>query len=211
MLTRRAVAALGVAGLLLAAAACGSSQPPRPQASVPQPSPSLSPSSPPLPPTVTASVGSEVAQREGQALALVPQYYATLDKLKIDPSASPNDVYTVAIAPDAATTIKLLNEYRSAGDKQSGTTKVVTSRATGVDATYEPTANPAVYPSVQVIACLDVTNVRVSDMAGKRVGPANRPDFYVEKLTIINPAYPSKTGWKVRNTTNAGVSSCAGK
>lgn len=209
MRTLRAVAALGVAGLLLAAVACGSSQPPRPQASVPQPSPSLSPSSPPLPPTVTASVGSEVDQRAGQALAMVPQYYATLDKLNTDPLVSPNDVYTVATSPDAATAIKLLNEYRSAGYKQSGTTKVVSSRSTGVDLTFKREAKPPVFPLVQVTTCIDVTDVRVRDMAGKRVGPANRPDFYVEKLTITNPAYPSTTGWKVTNFSNAGVSSCA--
>ena len=209
--SRPAATALGLAGLVLAAAACGSSQPPQPQSQPqPQPPPSLSLSSQPPSPTVTASVASEADDVEGQALAFVPMYYATLDKLKSDPYVSPGEVYNVSITPDAAITLKLLSEYRSAGDRQRGMTAVVSSRATAVDLTYKPKTNPAAYPSVQVRACVDVTNVRVSDMAGKRVGPASRPDFYVEQLTITNPKYPSTTGWKVSNTTNRAVSSCAG-
>jgi hypothetical protein len=142
------------------------------------------------------------------AIKTVSDYFALLDRVATNPNVPLNDLHTVSIEPDFPIIASDYGRNRSLGYKQTGTTKVVRAVATRVTLTNSPSAQPPVYPIVTVTACIDVSSVVLKDSHGARVGIANRPNFYVEKMTLINPSYPDASSWRVSNLTNKAAPSC---
>jgi hypothetical protein len=162
-------------------------------------------------PASTASTTHTSPSDEARAVALsfVTDYFATLDRVGSDPSVSLNTLHNVAVSPQFDVLATAYGKNRSLGHKQSGLTKVATSKATSVNLTNTPKAHPPVYPTVHIAACIDVSQVVVRDAKGAKVITADRPNYFVEDLTVVNLSYPDRDGWRVSKLTNRGTSACA--
>lgn len=161
------------------------------------------------PAPVTTATPEEEAS--AQALALVPTYVATIDDLFLDPASALDNVYTVAVDPEASAEATAVQAFRQQGYRQLGRSQVVTTVVGAIDLTGDPNASPdPVLPSVQVTACVDVGAVQAVDAAGASVVAAGRPRYLVQDLTIVNIDYPDAASWRVREAPNRQADSCDG-
>ena len=148
---------------------------------------------------------------EAQAVALVPTYVRTIDDLHLDPSRPLDDLYEVAVTPEATVQATAIGTFRSQGFRQTGRSELVTATADSVDLTTDPAASPAPrLPTVVVTACVDVSQVQATDASGTSVIPADRPRYLVARLTVVNPDYPDVSGWRVSEAPNRQAESCDG-
>jgi hypothetical protein len=148
---------------------------------------------------------------EAQAVALVPTYVRTIDDLHLDPSRPLDDLYEVAVTPEATVQATAIGTFRSQGFRQTGRSELVTATADSVDLTTDPAASPAPrLPTVVVTACVDVSQVQATDTSGTSVIPADRPRYLVARLTVVNPDYPDASGWRVSEAPNRQAQSCDG-
>ena len=148
---------------------------------------------------------------EAQAVAFVPTYVRTIDDLHLDPSRPLDDLYEVAVTPEATVQATAIGTFRSQGFRQVGRTQLVTATADSVDLTTDPAASPSPrLPTVVVIACVDVSQVQATDASGNSVIPADRPSYLVARLTVVNPDYPDASGWRVSEAPNRQAQSCDG-
>ena len=142
---------------------------------------------------------------------MLPTYYRTLDKMYTDPNLQLNTIYTVSVQPDALVELKAVGMDRSHGYRQSGTAKVVRSTVASVDLNSDTKAKPhPIFPTVRIVACIDVSGVGDTDAAGKSRVPANRPRYQIEQLTVLNLSYPRAAGWRVSDRRNRQANSCDG-
>ena len=164
------------------------------------PPPSSSSSAPPTP--------SEIAK--SQVVKFLPTYYATLDRLASSATLSLNLLDSVATGANAIQEKTALAQYRENGWIQIGTTVLTATKVTGVNLASDHSSSPQKLPTVLVTTCIDVSDVREVDKKGRTVTLPTRPNFFVEKLTVVNLRYPSATGWRVSEAPNKGATSCAG-
>ncbi len=164
----------------------------------------------PAPTTPAPSVNPRDAAT-GEATAFVPTYLAMVDKLYADPTVSINDIYEVAVAPEATTEAVAIAQFRGASDRQAGAQKLIQVSGQSVSLTgLGGTSSTATYPTVQLTACVDVSAVTATDATGKSLVPPSRPSYLIDSLTIVNTKYPSSDGWRVSYATNKQASSCGG-
>ena len=157
----------------------------------------------------TTANPSQVA--ESQAVAFVPTYVGAIDDLYLDPSRALDDIYQVAVAPDAVAEATAIGKFRAQSYRQTGRVQLVSASADSVDLTNSPAASPSpVLPSVAVTACLDVSQVDAVDATGQSIVPADRPQYLVEQLTMVNPHYPDPSSWRVSTASNRQARSCGG-
>lgn len=169
------------------------------------------PSSSPVTATPSATPPTPTDLAKVQALAIVPVYLETIDELYNDPKVPLNNLYNVSAQPDALVELKAIGLSRSYGNRQSGRVKLVRARVTGVNLTNMPKAKPhPVFPTVSVVACIDVSGVRGVGPTGRSLVPANRPRYQIEQLTVLNLSYPRAAGWRVSNSPNKQANSCDG-
>jgi hypothetical protein len=171
-------------------------------------------------PTSTASGSSSSAAPSttdpssdavAQAVAFVPAYLGTIDDLYLDPSRPIDDLYEVAVTPEATTQATAIGTFRSQGYRQVGRSQLVTATAESVDLTTDPAASPSpTLPTVVVTACVDVSQVQATDASGTSVIPADRPRYLVARLTVVNPNYPDASSWRVSEAPNRQAQSCDG-
>jgi hypothetical protein len=160
-------------------------------------------------PTPTTTDPSDDA--EAQAVALVPTYVRTIDDLYLDPSRPLDDIYEVAVAPEATAQATAIGTFRSQGFQQVGRSQLVTTTAESVDLTTDPAASPSpTLPTVVVTACVDVSEVQATDASGNSVIPADRPRYLIARLTVVNPNYPDPSAWRVSEAPNRQGQSCDG-
>lgn len=152
-----------VLALGLLAGGCTKSEPPQPTPTSTSQSTTASPSATPTMPT-----------SEAAAIARAQDYIAILDKLSSSPKANLDELSTVARGKAADKWRQIILDDRSAGRRQTGTTK--------------PTAASAKVGSSDqqwvVTMCLDVSNVDVLDRDGKSVVSKNRPARVRDVLTV---------------------------
>jgi hypothetical protein len=204
MTAARARAAAFVASLALGVAACSASSGTSAESSTP------APSSTPSSTSATRSADPSEAA-EDQAIALIPTYLQVIDDLYLDPSRSLDDVYTVAVAPEATSEAGAIATFRAQGYQQVGRSQLVTTSVSSVDLTSDPTASPSpVLPTVVVKACVDVSQVQATDATGTSVVSADRPAYLVAQLTVINIGYPDAASWRVSAAPNTQAQSCDG-
>jgi hypothetical protein len=200
---RTAAAPLAVLVALGVAACSGSSGTPAPS-SIPEASGA---------PSSSASETSTNATKdaESQAVALIPTYLRTIDDLYLDSSRSLDDIYTVAVAPEATAEATAIGTFRTQGNRQVGRSQLVTASAGSVDLTTDPAASPSsVLPSVVVTACVDVSRVKATDAVGTSVVPPDRPKYLLQQLTVVNTNYPDPSSWRVSAAPNTQAQSCDG-
>jgi hypothetical protein len=148
---------------------------------------------------------------EAQAVALVPTYVRTIDDLYLDPSRPLDDLYEVAVTPEATAQATAIGTFRSQGFRQLGRSQLVTATAESVDLTTDPAASPSpTLPTVVVSACIDVSQVQATDASGNSVIPADRPRYLIARLTVVNPHYPDPSAWRVSEAPNRQAQSCDG-
>lgn len=148
---------------------------------------------------------------EAQAIALIPTYIGTIDDLYEDPARPLEDVYAVAVAPEATTEAGAIQSFRAQGYTQLGRSEVVSTSAVSVDLSTDPSATPApVLPTVVVSVCVDVSEVQAVDASGTSVVAPDRPRYLVGDLTVVNIAYPDPASWRVSEAPNRQAQSCDG-
>lgn len=197
----RAVAVL----LALTVSGCSSSSAP---ASSSSPTSGTSTSQTPSPSPTAPSPAEEA---EALAVALVPDYLGTIDDLYLDPSLPLDEIYQVAVAPEATAQATAIGRFRSQGYRQTGRSQLVTASAASVDLSNSPAASPSpVFPTVVVTACVDVGQVDAVDASGTSVIPPGRPRYLIEELTVVNPHYPDPSSWRVSEAPNRQAQSCDG-
>ena len=192
------VVSVALAALTLSGCSSGN------EAAGPSSSPATTtPSATPTPPSA-----AEVAK--AQALAMLPAYYKTLDRMYDDPTLPLNEIYKVAVQPNALEEIKAVGTNRARGNRSSGFAKLVRATVTGVNLYADPKAKPTpLFPSVNVASCIDVSGVTGTDDKGRSLVPKDRPPYLVEQLTIVNLGYPHKAFWRVRMRRNKEAAACA--
>ncbi len=194
-------AATAAAALLLTVSGCSSSG----DGSSTAPTSTSSGSSSSAAPTTT----DPSDDAEAQAVALVPTYVRTIDDLYLDPSRPVDDLYEVAVTPEATAQATAIGTFRSQGFRQAGRSLLVTATAESVDLTTEPAASPSpTLPTVVVTACVDVSQVQATDASGNSVIPADRPRYLIARLTVVNPHYPDASAWRVSEAPNRQAQSC---
>lgn len=157
------------------------------------------------------STADPSSDAEAQAVAFVPTYVRTIDDLYLDPSRPLDDLYEVAVAPEATTQATAIGTFRSQGYRQVGRSQLVKATADSVDLTTDPAASPSpTLPTVVVTACVDVSQVQATDASGASVIPADRPRFLVARLTVVNPNYPDASSWRVSEAPNRQAQACDG-
>jgi len=200
----RVLAAGAAVVAVLSVSGCSSSRPSRTAA------PSSTTSS--APSASASSTATDPAEEvRAQAVAFVPTYLQTIDDLYADPSRSLDDLYQVAVAPEATTEATAIGTFRAQGYRQAGQSQLVTTSATKVDLTNDPAATPSpVFPSVVVTACVDVSQVQATDSTGNSVVAPDRPKYLIEQLTVVNINYPDAASWRVSQAPNRQAQSCDG-
>lgn len=161
-------------------------------------------------PTISSPPADPIKVAVTQAEAFVPTYLAELDKLYLDPTKPLNDIYQVATGDEARTEIVGIGKFRSQNYRQTGRSVLAHVTAGKVDLANDPKANPPKFPSVSIIACVDVSGVGALDAKGKSIVPANRKKYLISTLTIVNIKYPSSAAWRVSAAPNKQADSCSG-
>jgi hypothetical protein len=198
-------ATAGAAAMLLAltASGCSSSSDAGPWSSPTSGTPTSETSSP----SPTTSSPTEEAQ--AAAVALVPDYLETIDDLYLDPSLHLDEIYQVAVAPEATAQATAIGKFRSQGYRQTGRSQLVNASAVSVDLSSSPAASPSpVFPTVVVTACVDVSQVGAVDATGQSIVPSDRPRYLIQQLTVVNPDYPDTSSWRVSEAPNRQAQSC---
>ena len=161
------------------------------------------------PSSAAPSTTDPSSDAEAQAVALVPNYLGTIDDLYLDPSRPLDDLYEVAVTPEATAQATAIGTFRSQGFQQIGRSQLVTATAESVDLTPDPAASPSpTLPTVVVTACVDVSQVQATDASGTSVIPADRPRYLVATLTVVNPNYLDASSWRVSEAPNRQAQSC---
>lgn len=203
MATVRMPAATAAAIGILTVAGCASSS---------GPSSTGTPNATTLTPSARTSVPqSSNPSQEAQArvLAFVPTYLRTVDDLYLDQSRPLDDIYQVAVAPDASTEATAIGKFRAQGYRQMGRTRLVSASAQSVDLTSDPSASPSPSPPHFVVtACVDVGQVTAVDASGRSLVPPGRPRYLIERLTVVNASYPDPASWRVSEAPNTQAQTC---
>src|SRR3954453_3088338 len=148
----RAAAAAAAVGLGLTVSACSSSGDASSTAAT------SATSSPPSWSTApTTANPSQDAQ--SQAVAFVPTYLGTIDDLYLDPSRALDEIYQVAVAPDAVAEATAIGKFRAQGYRQTGESRLVTAVVVDAPADSGSAAPSSALPTVVVNACVDVRQV----------------------------------------------------
>lgn len=154
---------------------------------------------------------SPAQSAQAQAIAFLPTYLRMLDDLYLDPSRPLNDIYQVAVTPDATTEATAIGKFRAQGYRQTGRSQLVTASAKNVDLATDSATSPSpTPPSVVVKACVDVSQVDALDPSGTSVVPPTRPKYLIEQWTVVNPHYPAAAGWRVSDAANSQAQTCGG-
>ena len=202
MAVRRATATAAAVVLGLTVSGCSSSGDASSTALTSSTSSPLSSAAP------TAANPSQDAQSE--AVAFVSTYLGMIDDLRLDPSRPLDDIYQVAVAPEATAQASAIGELRSQDYRQTGRSRLVTAAVEGAPGNSDGAAAPPGLPTVVVSACVDVTDVGAVDAAGQSVVPPGRPGFLIAQLTMVNPRQKDASSWRVSEAVNRQAQSCSG-
>jgi len=196
---RLAAASLAITLLLAAGAGCTNSSNGNPSSDPTSSTTTPPPTAASATPTVTPSSPSSEPPTPGKAevVALVKKYYAIDDAVARDRSV-PVSRYKEVAAGDWSKTIRA---YRTAARLRG-------QRVIGKTIVSDPTVaglSPAADPNrARARVCLDVRKVRAVDKQGNSIVPKNRPDFFIERLTLRK----TSVGWRVDDIRNKGTSKC---
>ncbi|MGI5190005.1 hypothetical protein ACQEVI_17830 [Promicromonospora sp. CA-289599] len=156
-------------------------------------SPSASVSSSPSP-----SMVSPEDKAIKKAEAAVRDYYRVVDAALSDPkNFNPEDLKEVAIMSGLYDVQNARNSYLVEGRHDTGETSVEVVEVRKLDLTHKPKAKPQpVVPTVQLMVCLDSTDVDTVDKNGKSLSSPDRQFRNLVRVGLRNDAYPEGP-WRV--------------
>lgn len=173
------------------------------QPAPPPPSPaagdSTQPSAEPEPRTPADIAAAEAQER-------YRQFVRVQDQVAHAGFANPELYETVAINPERAQLI--IEARRFAGSRVTGETKIA---SLVVESVQLPT-DPAEYPEVRLLACLDVTNIEAVGPGGKSLVSPDRLDRIASRVLVqkFEPGdfaeAPQRSGWFVAEVEQRGES-----
>lgn len=192
-LRRLAIAFGGMAVSAALVTACSSA--PEESAAPPTTATTHAPSSVASTPTATDSAAFD-------AVAHVTAYQSALDDLYLDPTLPLDSLHAVSVEPDFLTETSAVADFRAKGYRQDGRRVVVTATAN------ESTGAEPGKASIEVTACIDVSQVRGVDAAGTSIVAADRMPYLMSQLTFVQTAPGDPTSWRVSHGSNAQAASC---
>jgi hypothetical protein len=157
-ITRSRIAATFALAAITATSACATNDP------KPSLSTTTSATSTTTTPTPSATSLTPAEQDAKDAERAIPRFWAVVDALSSDPSASLDKLAVISREPTITTWRQLLTSHRVKQVKQIGHTTVASA-----------SAKPGSTGKFAVTACLDVSKVNLVDKVGKSVVAANRP------------------------------------
>jgi len=189
-----AVAVVAAALTLTAGASCTAG----PGGPSPSPTPSSASWTPKPTPSVTPSTSATPRPGEAEVIALVEQYYVVNNKIRLDKSIPVSRYRLVVTGSWGQTLQKSVKASRLRGERAEGRSLIsgrpVVSRLT-------PPNHPM---EARAVVCLDVRAAKLYNRDGKSLVPKNRPDFYVETLTLAR----TDDRWLVTDAANKGARKC---
>ncbi len=201
----RATAAL----LLVAVTACSNGDNAPAQNGSPAASTSLTPT-PQAQTTAPTTPPSETELAAEAASTLLRQYFATVDQLRQQPKRPISELGAVAISTQLAAQKKLIQDQRSNGLHQSGSTTIAKIAVQSVNLDdADPTAGEV--PTIQIDVCYDVSGVDILDSRGRSVVSPDRPDNGWVRYSVANYEWDAnpRAGWRVASGTDLKRAPCA--
>jgi len=217
-LLKRFAAGAAVAALMAGSAACSKDDPvgaptTTPPTTTTEPSPtvtaSATPSPSPSPSATPTPTLSQRAQAEADAIAMVKKYYALSDKLASKPptvTETKRQLSAVATSETLAYRISTIGQYHQEKQIQTGSTAIVKASVESVDLTWSPKTNPPREPDIQFKVCRDVSDLELFDAEGNSLSNPKRQMRRVSHVTVTNIAWPSRSGWRVRDVSDESAS-----
>lgn len=204
----RATAAL----LLVAVTACSNGDNAPAQTGSPAASTSLTPTpqAPTTAPTTPTTPPSETELAAEAASTLLRQYFATVDQLRQQPKRPISGLGAVAISTQLAAQKKLIQDQRSNGLHQTGSTTIAKIAVQSVNLDdADPTAGEV--PTIQIDVCYDVSGVDILDSRGRSVVSPDRPDNGWVRYSVANYEWDTnpRAGWRVASGTDLKRAPCA--
>jgi len=190
--------------LLAATSACGSND------ADPPPSAPTTTSAPSAPST-SSSPASPSEAAAANAEAVVRLYYATLDRVRQDPSLPIAQLRKVENGIELTADQRLVTSERKQHLRQTGSVRLLSVVVQSVNLdSASPKGGKA--PTAQVDVCWDVSRVDVVDKNGKSVVPSTRPDQGSTRYFVTNPRWSTHPtdGWRVSNGQDLKLASCSG-
>lgn len=164
------------------------------------PSASAPTTSSPTPAPVISTPPKQEDVAVAEAKARYEQYLTVINRVAQEGFKSSRPYDTVTVAPQRTT--QELELRRSAGQVQTGDTKIASLSVSAVDLTPVPGG----YPKVVLRACVDVSGVDVLDAAGRSVVTATRKDRARSDVTMYRYAKGTPGaeagGWFVYEATS---------
>jgi hypothetical protein len=145
----------------------------------------------------TPALGAlDPAEAEASAYAAVREYLALFDEISADPDRDVAELEQVAGGRALDWAMHQITTWRDAG--QTGIGAQVAS-GFGVTATdLEPASNTdGWYPSVEITACVDLSDTDLIDENGDSVVPGDRPGRVLIDFIVANLGWPTDQQWRV--------------
>lgn len=169
-----------------------------------------------VPPTTTAPPSSTMTsapspneQASIGAERVLRQFYATIDALRKDHSLPVSRLADVAASTELSAYQRLIKSERKQGVHQVGETRIGQLEVQAVDLDNSaPTAGKV--PTVQIDACLDVTDTDVVDDEGASVIEPGRADTGWVRHTLVNYEWNDdpESGWRVATSQDIEREPC---
>lgn len=142
-------------------------------------------------PSATATPTSTFNDEQQQAVAAVTRFYEVLDQVATDDEVSLNALHEVAAGDLVDQRLQTYQQYRVAGVRQTGRTKVgEVSSVTGGAGAFE------------VTVCVDRSDVDLLDPQGKSIISADSPRRVVHQFGI------REVGGSLRAVQDEAISTC---
>ena len=198
---------LATGALVLAAvAACGSnsSDPPTttPASHLSASPPAMTTSSSPTSPSDIAAANAE---------AVVRRYYATLDRVRQDPTVPLAQLSRAENGIELNADRRLITKERQQHLRQVGSVRLLSVVVQSVNLDDSDPHDGRV-PTAQVDVCWDVSAVDLVDRKGKSVVSSTRPDQGSTRYFVTNSKWSThpSDGWRVSNGQDLKLASCSG-
>jgi len=139
----------------------------------------------------------------------VKKYYALADKLAAKPpgvSEAKRQLQAVATSDELSYRVFDIGQLHEAKQRQTGTIAIDDPHAEQVDLTFKPKATPPRLPTLKIGVCRDVSDLDLFDAAGKSIANPKRQMRRVSHAEVVNTAWPSRSGWRVRDVVDEATS-----
>jgi len=173
--------------------------------SVQSPTSSDEPTQPPTSPSPTTD--AEVGQQRAEAL--IPEYYAVVDKLAADPAKPLDGLDAVTISLERESWTHELETLREAGTTVTGATRLLAVETRSVNMDNSDPAH-GVVPTVAIDVCWDVSDVAVVDSTGAIITPEDRPARGWTRHLVSNYewALSPTDAWRVASSEDLDRAPC---